>query len=58
LLAARFLLATFLGLVFDPEDEGVCTSETSVNIDGTTWRYSPEDSALHSLFYDPFILVM
>jgi hypothetical protein len=30
--------------------EGVCTSETSVNFNVTTWRYIPEYSKLHSIF--------
>jgi hypothetical protein len=27
--------------------EAVCTSETSVNFNVTTWRYIPKDSKLH-----------
>jgi hypothetical protein len=33
--------------------EAVCTSETSVNFDVTTRRYSPEDSKLQVYFW-PF----
>jgi hypothetical protein len=36
-----------LGLVFDPEDEDDMSSETSADIQWTTWHYIPEDSTLH-----------
>jgi hypothetical protein len=35
-------------IFFDPEDEEICSSETSVDFQRTTRRYIPEDSTLHN----------
>lgn len=36
-----------LGLFLDPEDESDVSSETSADIQWTTWHYILEDSTLH-----------
>jgi hypothetical protein len=46
LLHAGFLL----GLLFDPEDRGTCSSVTSVDLRWTTRRYVPEDRTLRQTF--------
>jgi hypothetical protein len=35
--------------------ETICSSETSVDFQRTTWRYIPEDSILQSVFCDPHV---
>jgi hypothetical protein len=47
--ACYLLLAVFyLGLFFDPKMEATCSSETSVDFQPTTWRYTPEYRTLHN----------
>lgn len=43
-----------LGLLFNLDDEGTCSSETLATFYSTTYHYSPEDSDLNSyLRYKP-----
>jgi hypothetical protein len=37
-----------VGSFFDPEDRGVCSSETSFDFQWITRRYIPEDTSLHT----------
>jgi hypothetical protein len=45
-LATSFHVGFLLGSFFDPEGGGDVSSETSIELQWTTWHYIPEDRTL------------
>jgi hypothetical protein len=56
LLASCFTLVSWLAYFSSLKMEATCSCEASVNFQPNTWRYIPEDRALHEISASLYLL--